>query len=111
MLRSRPKGCACASHALSAVYGKLCRIGNAPHWKCGSLIGIVRSSRTLSEFQDGVTGVAETRQFVALKFWVQLPGNSPTFPRPMVRAAPSHGEGSAFESLGKDQFDSDWRSW
>lgn len=29
-------------------FGELCRIGNAPHWKCGSLTGIVRSSRTLS---------------------------------------------------------------
>ena len=55
---------------------------------------------------DGVTGVAETRQSVELKFWVQLPGIAPTFPRPMVRAAPSHGEGSEFESLGNDHFNS-----
>ena len=36
-----------------------------------------RSERVLSANFDGVTSVAETRQFVALKFWVQLPGNSP----------------------------------
>ena len=35
--------------------------------------------------------------------WVRIPDVNPTFPRPMVRAAPSHGEGSGFESQEDDQ--------
>ncbi len=59
---------------------------------------------------DGVISVAVTRKIVTLQFWVQPPGNAPTFPRPMVRAAPSHGEGSEFESLGNDHLNPAWRN-
>lgn len=52
------------------------------------------------------------REIVDLQVVGSCPTHQPNLPSPnLVRAAPSHGEGSAFESPGKDQFDSDWRSW
>lgn len=59
------------------VYGEVLELANRLRWKRSGLIAHARSERVLSANFDGVTGVAETRQFVALKFWVQLPGNSP----------------------------------
>ena len=42
-----------------------------------------RSERVLSANFDGVISVAVTRKIVTLQFWVQPPGNAPTFPRPI----------------------------
>ena len=58
-------------------------MANRLRWKRRGLIAHARSERVLSEFQDGVASVAETHKSVELGFWVQLPGNSPPFPRPI----------------------------
>ena len=59
---------------------------------------------------NGVTSVAETRQSVELKFWVQLPGNSPIDEQLNGRAVPSHGMCWESDSLLIYHI-SDWRSW
>ena len=63
---------------------------------------------------DGVIGVAATRQFVTLEFWVRPPNDSPIsiwMSSSVARAIPSHGMRREFDSLLIYQFDSDWRSW
>ena len=51
-------------------------------------------------------------KFLDLQVVGSYPTHQPNVPSPnLVRAAPSHGEGSGFESQGNDYSDFDWRSW
>lgn len=83
---------------MSAGIGKQLRLES--EWSGES--SHARPGRASSANLYGVTGVAATRQFVALKFWVQLPGNSPISQwtsSSVARAEHSHCSGREFDSL------------
>ena len=83
------------------IYGAMPELANGLAWKA-RVVKHICDRDAVAPPSDGVIGVAATRQFVTLEFWVRPPNDSPIsiwMSSSVARAIPSHGMRREFDSL------------